>query len=874
MAGKLQYQDLESKQSREKQRGHMNYIRQLINEKRSSQKDLMEAKNSNLNNYNQNQNQGYYYQDVMNDNQGSLAELQGYINNNLTNNYIASQNANSSFNGSMVNSKIKASSAVKTNKLQKFNTTVNDGSPNSKYVYSRQQTAVTGNDMDYNTTDITTNQTTNGTLNSNSMKNQQFMDNIRNSNNKQNNNNNSSNSKIFLNNVLKQNNKQRYVFKMISKNQNANNQQYQQLQQQQMQFQQNQNVNTSNNKQLNSTNRNRIMSQKQPRTIQDYFKTNINFNKRKNYSPDLAQNYHDSGNLNLDKNNQNNGLDYQQNNNLQSYGQFQQKVLGNQQKNKQILNSSLGMQFIAKKGENSSKNSHLNSQIDKKSGKLNLNMTQNNYYSQNQQNSHNNDKIVNVNYNNYQIESGGKKDYQSRKNEMNLSNKDLIVDFLNSQEKQRQKQQQKLENSKKQIQQSQTDQLDLKNEDINHFNKNKQNKQNKNDQKNLISDVALKNENNQKYKGKSLNPKINHINGLNKSETNQNNQLKIEGQNNQNQKQQLQRLENKQLQQQQNQQKNDSNKNKNNNDNNDKKKNEVNNGKNKLLSQKQFYEQIRNLTSLEYFQDGPFPQILDLYEIGSQIGKGSYAIVVYGKEKRKKYEVAIKRYQKKKLMEPGKMRNVRREVNILCNLSHPNVMKLYTIIDSDEHLNLVMELIQGVSLYTYLKARPQRRLSEDKCRRVFTQVVQGIQYLHKKRIVHRDIKLENLLIDEKKKVKIIDFGFSVRTAENQKLTSFCGTPSYMSPEIVSKKEYTGFPSDIWSLGILLFVLLCGCFPFRGENEKDLFIKIRKGKFDIPNHVPIGARILIQKILKVEESDRPLAQDILEDNWIKQGQHYN
>ena len=115
--------------------------------------------------------------------------------------------------------------------------------------------------------------------------------------------------------------------------------------------------------------------------------------------------------------------------------------------------------------------------------------------------------------------------------------------------------------------------------------------------------------------------------------------------------------------------------------------------------------------------------------------------------------------------------------------------------------------------------RQGRRLDERESKRIFSQLVKGVCYCHTKNIVHRDIKLENILLDEKLNVKLIDFGFSIIKMPSKKLNIFCGTPSYMAPEIVSKSQYSGPEADIWALGIVLFLMLCGYFPFKGKTLK-------------------------------------------------------
>jgi serine/threonine protein kinase len=182
-----------------------------------------------------------------------------------------------------------------------------------------------------------------------------------------------------------------------------------------------------------------------------------------------------------------------------------------------------------------------------------------------------------------------------------------------------------------------------------------------------------------------------------------------------------------------------------------------------------------------------------------------------------------------------------------------------------------MDLVTGVSLLNYLKIQQNRKLNESNCKIVFGQIVRGIAYCHFKNICHRDIKLENIIIDESKKVKLIDFGFGTITANDKLLNFFCGTPSYMPPEIVQKKDYIGKRifiykfkgknADVWSLGILLYTLLCGAFPFRALNEKELYNKIVKGIYNFPDHITSKAANLIQKILNLNPNERPTAEGV-------------
>lgn len=127
------------------------------------------------------------------------------------------------------------------------------------------------------------------------------------------------------------------------------------------------------------------------------------------------------------------------------------------------------------------------------------------------------------------------------------------------------------------------------------------------------------------------------------------------------------------------------------------------------------------------------------------------------------------------------------------------------------------EFIEGISLWAYAKNYPKRMVDEKTSKFIFTQLIDGISYLHAMNIIHRDIKMENIIIDKSKNIKIIDFGFGTVASKTKLLNFYCGTPTYMPPEIVQKREYIGHPADIWSCGILLYTLLCGFFPFKGKN---------------------------------------------------------
>lgn len=154
------------------------------------------------------------------------------------------------------------------------------------------------------------------------------------------------------------------------------------------------------------------------------------------------------------------------------------------------------------------------------------------------------------------------------------------------------------------------------------------------------------------------------------------------------------------------------------------------------------------------------------------------------------------------------------------------------------------------------------------CRRFFKQITEAFDYLHHKGIAHRDIKLDNILIEDKTfMIKIIDFGFAAFCSDSQKLKIFCGTPSYMAPELVRKSEYDGRQVDMWALGVLLFALLSGTFPFRGQNEKELYGKIQRGQYMCPEMMSRDARDIIRRLLEVDSRKRYRASDLIKERWI-------
>ena len=260
------------------------------------------------------------------------------------------------------------------------------------------------------------------------------------------------------------------------------------------------------------------------------------------------------------------------------------------------------------------------------------------------------------------------------------------------------------------------------------------------------------------------------------------------------------------------------------------------------------------------------------YEIGKVIGKGAYASVKICKNKITQEKFAMKIYEKKILNDNIKKKCILREIEILKKLNHPNIVKLYDTIISDKNILLIQELVNGISLRDFYnkEIRNQRNISEKKYKILtilFKQIFSAFDYIHKKNIFHRDIKLENILLTKNYEIKIIDFGFGLYNPRNYLQKFFCGTPNYMAPEIIMKKEYDGQKADMWSLGILLYKLFCADFPFKGKDEKDLYRHIIKGKYKIKEYVPDLIKIIIDKILRPKPYQRINCDQILQSHWF-------
>ncbi|XP_047514809.1 NUAK family SNF1-like kinase 1 isoform X5 [Pieris napi] len=255
------------------------------------------------------------------------------------------------------------------------------------------------------------------------------------------------------------------------------------------------------------------------------------------------------------------------------------------------------------------------------------------------------------------------------------------------------------------------------------------------------------------------------------------------------------------------------------------------------------------------------------FDIVRKLGQGTYGKVQLGINKKTGQEVAIKTIKKCKIETEADLVRIRREVQIMSSVRHPNIVHIYEVFENSEKMILVMEYCSGGELYDYLSQK--KVLEEDEARRLFRQIATAVYYCHIHKICHRDLKLENVLLDETGSAKIADFGLSNVFKETSLLATFCGSPLYASPEIVKGTPYIGPEVDCWSLGVLLYTLVYGAMPFDGSNFKRLVRQISNGDYYEPKN-PSSASPLIRDMLTVDPLKRADIVYICDHPWVNLG----
>ncbi|KAG5337344.1 SNRK kinase, partial [Acromyrmex charruanus] len=262
-------------------------------------------------------------------------------------------------------------------------------------------------------------------------------------------------------------------------------------------------------------------------------------------------------------------------------------------------------------------------------------------------------------------------------------------------------------------------------------------------------------------------------------------------------------------------------------------------------------------------------KIAGLYDLEETLGRGHFAVVKLARHVFTGEKVAVKVIDKSKLDEVSRA-HLFQEVRCMKLVQHPNVVRLYEVIDTQTKLYLILELGDGGDLYDYIM-RHDSGLSEEVARTYFRQIVRAISYCHRLHVVHRDLKPENVVFFEKLgTVKLTDFGFSNRFCPGQKLETSCGSLAYSAPEILLGDSYDAPAVDVWSLGVILYMLVCGQAPFQEANDSETLTMIMDCKYSIPSHVSDGCKRLIARMLVREPEGRASLEEIAADPWLAIG----
>ncbi|KAM7345928.1 salt-inducible kinase 3 isoform 2-T6 [Cochliomyia hominivorax] len=254
------------------------------------------------------------------------------------------------------------------------------------------------------------------------------------------------------------------------------------------------------------------------------------------------------------------------------------------------------------------------------------------------------------------------------------------------------------------------------------------------------------------------------------------------------------------------------------------------------------------------------------YDLEKTIGKGNFAIVKLASNIITKSKVAIKIIDKTCLNEEY-LAKTYREISILKNLRHRHITRLYEVMQSENMIYLVTEYASNGEIFDHLVENG--RMKEPEAARVFTQLVSAVDYCHSKGVVHRDLKAENVLLDRDMNIKLADFGFSNRYEEGSFLNTWCGSPPYAAPEVFQGLEYDGPKADIWSLGVVLYALVCGALPFDGKTLLELKSRVVTGKFRIPYFMSQDCEHLIRNMLVVEPERRYSLKQIIKHKWLSE-----
>ncbi|GER50892.1 CBL-interacting protein kinase [Striga asiatica] len=262
--------------------------------------------------------------------------------------------------------------------------------------------------------------------------------------------------------------------------------------------------------------------------------------------------------------------------------------------------------------------------------------------------------------------------------------------------------------------------------------------------------------------------------------------------------------------------------------------------------------------------------LMQKYEIGKLLGQGTFAKVYHGRNLKTGQNVAIKVIDKEKVIRVGLIDQTKREISVMNMIKHEHVVHFEEVLATKTKIYFVMEYAKGGELFQKVS---KGKLRDETARKYFQQLISAVSFCHERGVYHRDLKPENLLLDENGNLKVSDFGLSALSESRRVdglLHTTCGTPAYVAPEVISRKGYDGAKADIWSCGVILFVLLAGYLPFHDSNLMEMYKRISRGEYKCPDWFPPEARRLLTRILDPNPQTRISMAKIMESSWFRKG----
>jgi len=275
--------------------------------------------------------------------------------------------------------------------------------------------------------------------------------------------------------------------------------------------------------------------------------------------------------------------------------------------------------------------------------------------------------------------------------------------------------------------------------------------------------------------------------------------------------------------------------------------------------------------------DADVTNISDVYKMGDELGRGRFSVVKQATHLKENIGYAVKEVENESLDDEENLEALETEIKILRKLRHPHIVNLKEVVTTDDYTYIIMELLSGGELFNRIVDRGQ--FPEKEAQELFSQILLSMEYLHNMNIVHRDVKPENILycLQESNDIKLIDFGYAGIWAPDKPLTGLCGTPDYVAPEVLSwyEDDDTGTPygkgSDMWSMGVLLYVILSGCSPFNADEEEALLKLVAEAKYEFYEKewsgISAEAKDLISRLLVVDPAKRFTMEETLSHPWL-------